>query len=251
MPRTPRSEWGNLFNFAGGGLVHVELFALLLVSADNPTLFEAISNYLLMYGTHANRPSAANVALNSIYFETDTGNLFQNQAGTWTQIAISSGSGGSGALQFVDEVVLASPADVLSFTGLDGDTDNTYKLVFSLLWAASARADLQINGAATNLSFAQAYNGGGASATPGIMVDTIASGDSLSGFLILPATSAHGLRRAATGTFCETYSGTPFVISSAIQWSDTSSNITALSIQGNASNCFDTGSYAQLYKLGT
>lgn len=29
MPnRTPRSEWGRLFNFAGGGLVHFELFPI-------------------------------------------------------------------------------------------------------------------------------------------------------------------------------------------------------------------------------
>jgi hypothetical protein len=26
MPRTPPSEWPTLFNFAGGGLVHMELF---------------------------------------------------------------------------------------------------------------------------------------------------------------------------------------------------------------------------------
>lgn len=26
MPRTPPSQWGNLFNFLGGGLVHMETF---------------------------------------------------------------------------------------------------------------------------------------------------------------------------------------------------------------------------------
>jgi len=27
MPRTPSSQWGTLFNFLGGGLVHMETFA--------------------------------------------------------------------------------------------------------------------------------------------------------------------------------------------------------------------------------
>jgi hypothetical protein len=28
MPRTPASQWGILFNFAGGGLVHMETFPM-------------------------------------------------------------------------------------------------------------------------------------------------------------------------------------------------------------------------------
>ena len=43
MPRTPQSQWGHLFNFAGGGLIHMELFALAMATTqgikaqDQPT----------------------------------------------------------------------------------------------------------------------------------------------------------------------------------------------------------------------
>lgn len=96
MPRTPVWQWGALFNFAGRGIVHQEIFALILVSAQNPTLFEAIAAYLFLSGTAALRPSESDVPLNALYFETDTEELFQNISGTWTQIA-SVGGGGGGA----------------------------------------------------------------------------------------------------------------------------------------------------------
>jgi hypothetical protein len=98
VPRTPASEFGKLFNFAGGGLIHVELFALIIMSSLNPTLFEAISAYLMAFGTHANRPSVSDVPLNALYFETDTGNCYQNQSSTWTLVAINTGGGGGATL---------------------------------------------------------------------------------------------------------------------------------------------------------
>jgi hypothetical protein len=99
MPnRTPASEWGRLFNFAGGGLIHLELYEVLLVSTLNPTLFESIAKLLYPYGTHTLRPTAADVPVNSVYFETDTTNLFQNQAGTWVQIATLTAAGSTGTL---------------------------------------------------------------------------------------------------------------------------------------------------------
>src|SRR5262245_9977265 len=114
MPhRTTPAQWAQLFNFAGGGLVHMELFPLLLMSSLNPTLFEAISAYLMAYGTHALRPAAADAPLNAIYFETDTTDLFQNQAGTWVQIA-SIGGGGSGPTIQVNGVDL-SDQSILNF----------------------------------------------------------------------------------------------------------------------------------------
>lgn len=96
--RTPQSEWGRLFNFAGGGLVHLELFEVIALSTLNPTLFESIAKLLYPYGTHALRPTAADVPVNSVYFETDTTNLFQNQAGTWVQIATLTAPASTGTL---------------------------------------------------------------------------------------------------------------------------------------------------------
>jgi hypothetical protein len=96
MPnRTPERDWGRLFNFAGGGIVHNELFALFLMSQLNPSLFEAIAAYLFPYGTHSARPTASNTPLQSFYYETDTEELYQNQSNAWVQVA-SIGGGGSG-----------------------------------------------------------------------------------------------------------------------------------------------------------
>jgi len=96
MPRTPPSQWGALFNFAGGGLIHQELFALIIVSTENPTLFEAIAHYLLPYGVHADRPTATDTPEGALFLETDTQEIYQNEAGAWVLVAnVGSGGGGS------------------------------------------------------------------------------------------------------------------------------------------------------------
>lgn len=133
MPnRTPERDWGRLFNFAGGGIVHNELFALFLMSALNPTLFESIATILFPYGTHAARPTVTDTPLNSYYFETDTSKLFQNQADTWVQIA-SIGGGGAGVTIQVngvdtsDQTVLnfLNTASVTWNNPADGDIEAT------------------------------------------------------------------------------------------------------------------------------
>lgn len=99
------------------------------MSAENPTLFEAISQILLGYGTHADRPAATDVPINAIYAETDTLEVYQNQAGTWVQIA-DVGGGGGGA---VDSVSGTAPIAVDTPTGdvtishdASGVTPDTY-----------------------------------------------------------------------------------------------------------------------------
>lgn len=96
--RTPPSQWGNLFNFAGGGLVHNELFALLIVSILNPTLFEAIAHYILPFGPIADRPAIADVPEGSLYFPTDETKIYQAQEGSWEEVGGSEEGGGSGTL---------------------------------------------------------------------------------------------------------------------------------------------------------
>jgi len=129
-PRTPPSQWAALFNFAGGGIVHNELFALILMTTLNPSLFEAIASYLFPYGTHSARPAAGDVPIQSFYFETDTTNLFQNQAGTWVQVA-SIGGGGAGVDIQVNGVSI-SDQTVLNFL----DTA-------SVTWSNPANGDVE------------------------------------------------------------------------------------------------------------
>lgn len=83
MPRTPLSQWGALFNFAGAGIVHQELFDLLTIMAQGPTWLELIAEHLLQWGTIAARPTATEVPDNAYYFATDTSVLYQSRSGSW------------------------------------------------------------------------------------------------------------------------------------------------------------------------
>lgn len=71
----------------------MDVFEAFLLSTQNPTLWEAIAQALFPFGTFANRPTAANIPVNSFYFATDTSVLYQNQAGTWVAVSGSAGSG--------------------------------------------------------------------------------------------------------------------------------------------------------------
>lgn len=95
MARTPRSEWGALFNFAGGGLVHMELFDANGPTMAGQTLLEWIAAQLLQRGTHTARPAAATVAEGTEYYETDTGNRFKAVASAWVNDGTSATPGGA------------------------------------------------------------------------------------------------------------------------------------------------------------
>ena len=107
----------------------MELFELFAMSAENPTLFEAISKFLLPFGTHAARPSATDVPLNAFYVETDTEEVYQNQAGTWVKIATVAGGGGGGVSSLTADaplVVDAATGDVTILHDDSGVTPGTY-----------------------------------------------------------------------------------------------------------------------------
>lgn len=76
----------------------MELYEVFLMSTQNPTLMEMIARALFPYGTHALRPTASDVPVNSFYFETDTTNLYQSQEAAWVQVASLGGGGSSGTL---------------------------------------------------------------------------------------------------------------------------------------------------------
>jgi hypothetical protein len=71
----------------------MQLYEVLLVSAQNPTLWEAIAIALFPYGLFSARPTATDVPVNSFYYATDTAVLYQAQAGSWVAIVAGAGSG--------------------------------------------------------------------------------------------------------------------------------------------------------------
>lgn len=87
--RTPVSEWGRLFNFAGGGLVHMELFPFEEIMAQGPTWLELIAANLLQWGLNSAKPTATDVANGTYYYATDTAKLWQSRSGSWSELTFT------------------------------------------------------------------------------------------------------------------------------------------------------------------
>jgi hypothetical protein len=87
-PRTPTDQYGALFNFAGGGRLHMEIFA-----EEPPMAYTAYLLGLLLRGTHSERPAASAVQEGCVYAETDTGSGFQSDQTSWLQIWTSATPG--------------------------------------------------------------------------------------------------------------------------------------------------------------
>jgi len=83
MPRTPKGDWATLFDFAGGGLIHIELFAALVTAMPGSSFLELIAEKILLRGTHANRPGVDEVPIASEYWATDTGARWKSDGTSW------------------------------------------------------------------------------------------------------------------------------------------------------------------------
>lgn len=320
--RTPVSEWGRLFNFAGGGLVHMELFELFAMSADNPTLFEAISKFLLPFGTHAARPAAADAPLNAFYCETDTEEIYQNQDGTWVLVATVAGGGGGGVsslaadapilvdaatgavtishddsgvtpgtygdsgnvavvtvdaqghvtdvteaaiagggsgLTLIENKIFTANATTYTFSGLDGDTDGTYRVIGQIKANSQARFYLRPNGVTSNLSrsgwrvLSSGNYAGDSDNTWATHLADVESGGILSFSYDIHARksiNSVAVRRSYNGTFLHNYFSGGSVDSgfNGGIWNETSTNMTSLEFMSTASNAIADGSQVALYK---
>lgn len=104
MPRTPPEDFARLFNFAGGGIIHINLFIGGELTVPGPTWLELITEWLLPVDTIANRPAATDVPAGSLFFASDTGAIYQARSGAWVSISTGGGGGTPGgsdkALQY-------------------------------------------------------------------------------------------------------------------------------------------------------
>jgi hypothetical protein len=235
----------------------MELFEVLALSTNNPTLFEAIAIYLFPYGTHAARPAAANVPLNAIYYETDTTDLFQNQAGTWVQIASIGGGGGGGGLTLVEHKSLTASAQDVTFSGLDGDTDGIYVLKANIKNANAGTAiySIQPNGVTTNqLTATQIVTPTGTSQSTQAYwyfmggLTTAKVGMATVEIQARKVQNSVALTRHMQARACHLSGGVFWNISIAGEWNESSTNITNLVVHSDVSNGNGDGSEYWLYK---
>lgn len=101
--------WAALFNFAGGGLVHMNLFEIGETSMAGPTLLEWIAGTILLSGTAAARPAATAVPIGTEYYATDTAARWKSDGSTWI-----ANSGSAGAAVIAAASVTLTNAQVLA-----------------------------------------------------------------------------------------------------------------------------------------
>ena len=167
----------------------------------------------------------------------------------------TSAAGGGSGLTLIETKTVTSDVTDVTFSGLDGDTDGVYLLVFRLKAAASGAVVLQMNGATTNHSGAQAviradaasfYGGTGTwrFANP-------SNGDVYSGEVRISAKSSIngvGQRRqywGQSGGHSGSYSQYYWY---GGEWDDTSTNITSIVIHAEVASAIANGSQFSLFK---
>lgn len=133
MPRTPRSQWGALFNFAGSGIVHMEHFLEEIISMPGQTLLEWIAAQLLQRGTHTARPAAAAVPEGTEYYESDTKLRFKAASGAWVDDGNGNGGGGSSPLLVATTTMTNAQILTLPTTSIEILTGTAGKVTIPLL----------------------------------------------------------------------------------------------------------------------
>jgi len=169
--------------------------------------------------------------------------------------APAGGGGGGGCLQFVGEVVLASAASLIEFTGLDSSNAVAWRMEVNLLASAgqTLQSRLRVNGDTGDTTN---YNRQTTTAN-GTALSTARAGNNEAFYTSVQGASAAGvleIRATPTGalalmTYARDQGSTQLRFqTAALQWVGTGP-ITALAIASDAANNFAAGSSIRLYKL--
>lgn len=151
-------------------------------------------------------------------------------------------------------------SNVLSMTGLNGDTDIKYKIVGTLVMTANGMLSFLINNDTTNtyLSSSSYTNSGDSTVTGDFNSSTAGLEASGGGAAVadiwdfevtVMATTAPGKRRLLWGEtqLYRTNTGVSYRSTFGGSWNDTSSNVTSLQVKGGTT--VTTGTLIKLYKL--
>lgn len=175
--------------------------------------------------------------------------------------SVPAGGGGSGALTLVEHKTVTSNSTTVTFsTGIDGNTDGIYRLIWKIKNVSGATPNYfwHPTGVSTNLHSRKGYtnttDGTFTSNTHTDLILGFASANNtwFSGSIdIYPRKSAHSVGAPMT------YSGTSFNWDGTVnwvfmiggEWTETSTNLTSIDVTAASSNGIGDGSELWLYKL--
>lgn len=160
----------------------------------------------------------------------------------------SGGGGGAGALELIEAWEVSAAATSHTFSGLDGDADGLYLIVYRILQgAAGSVTTCQPNGISSNQSTGGVYSGASAGTILTSTLQLAGNSDSEIGQCWFDA--ATGMDRTGRFNSFEWTGGSPYLVDGRWLWLDDTTNITSLDIVASVASGIDAGSYVRLYKL--
>lgn len=203
------------------------------------------------------------------------GDILYRGAATWTRLGAgtsgqflqtqgaganpqwATASGGASGLTLVENKVVTAASTTLTFSGLDGDTDRSYLLVYNILAAASGGLyEFRPNGVTTNLTETTYRSNGGGSAvdTPAAWYlgpSSVPANGYLTGFLNFKAAkSIHSVARTRTMSIQGiSNANTREIFQGGGLWNESATNLTSIDIFSATALQIADGSNVALYKL--
>ena len=154
-------------------------------------------------------------------------------------------------LVLVEKKLVTADVTDVDFAGLDGDTDEVYKIIGRIVTTSANTIELQPNTLSTNLASRLTENGATSVATTTLLLTRGVSGATR--LLLFEATfwakknpNAVAVDRGLLSLFASS----AIVIGSTVgKWSETTINVTSLRIHGTVASGIRNGSTIELYKL--
>jgi len=181
---------------------------------------------------------------------------YMDGTGNWS--TPSGGGGGGGGLTLVENKVITTSTNAVTFSGLDGNTDVYYRLIYKIFLGASGNLSsvlLKPNSQNSNLTSykTRANSGGQATGNTGdwpLSLDPISAGGFLSGDVVIHAAcSVNGVAQQRTCIAHLVGSANTIEIGYfAGKWNETSTNMTSLQITSGGTVDIGDGSQFALYK---